>query len=99
MIRAAMMAAAPRRSTAEPDPLFSQVKLLVHANTNFADSSSMARAVTNVGGVGIDAGARFGAGAASFTAAGQRLDYAATDTARYSRWLARAVPAVFTIRT
>ena len=86
MIRAAMMAAAPRRSTAappppEPDPLFSQVKLLVHADTGFADRSSSARAVTNVGGVGIDAGAKFGAGAASFTAAGQRLDYAATDAA------------------
>jgi len=79
-----MMSAASRRSTAtppEPDPFFSQVKLLVHADTNFADSSSMARAVTNVGGVGIDAERRFGAGAASFTTAGQRLDYAATDAA------------------
>ena len=84
MIRAAMTSAASRRSTAtppEPDPLFSQVKLLVHADTNFADSSSMARAVTNVGGVGISGTSRFGAGAASFTTAGQRLDYAATDAA------------------
>lgn len=72
------MSAASRRAVAPPgetDPFFSQVKLLVHADTNFADSSSMARAVTNVGGVGIDAGA------ASFTTAGQRLDYAATDAA------------------
>lgn len=79
-----MMSAASRRSTAapsEPDPLFPQVKLLVHADTDFADRSSMARAVTNVGAVGIDAGAKFGAGAASFTTAGQRLDYEATDTA------------------
>ena len=84
MIRAAMMSAASRRAVAPPgetDPFFSQVKLLVHADTNFADSSSMARAVTNVGGVGISGTSRFGAGAASFTTAGQRLDYAATDAA------------------
>ena len=84
MIRAAMMSAASRRAVAPPgetDPLFAQVKLLVHADTNFADSSSMARAVTNVGGVGISGTSRFGAGAASFTTAGQRLDYAATDAA------------------
>jgi hypothetical protein len=77
MLTASRLAVAPP----EPDPLFSQVKLLVRADTNFADSSSMARAVTNVGGVGIVAGAGLGAGAASFTVAGQRLDYAATDTA------------------
>lgn len=84
MIRAAMMSAASRRAVAPPgetDPFFSQVKLLVHADTNFADSSSMARAVTNVGAVGISGTSRFGAGAASFTTAGQRLDYAATDAA------------------
>ena len=84
MIRAAMMSAASRRAVAPPgetDPFFSQVKLLVHADTNFADSSSMARAVTNVGAVGIGGTSRFGAGAASFTTAGQRLDYAATDAA------------------
>lgn len=79
-----MMSAASRRAVAPPgetDPFFSQVKLLVHADTNFADSSSMARAVTNVGAVGIGGTSRFGAGAASFTTAGQRLDYAATDAA------------------
>lgn len=79
-----MMSAASRRAVAqpgEPDPFFSQVKLLVHADTGFSDSSSSARAVTNVGGVGISGTSRFGAGAASFTTAGQRLDYAATDAA------------------
>lgn len=79
-----MMSAASRRAVAPPgetDPFFSQVKLLVHADTNFADSSSSARAVTNVGAVGIGGTSRFGAGAASFTTAGQRLDYAATDAA------------------
>ena len=79
-----MMSAAPRRAVAPPgetDPFFSQVKLLVRADTNFADRSSMARAVTNVGGVEISGASQFGAGAASFTTAGQRLDYAATDAA------------------
>lgn len=77
-----MMSAASRRSTAGGgDANFSQVKLLVHADTGFADSSSSARAVTNVGSVAVSSTAKFGAGAASFTTAGQRLDYAGADTA------------------
>ena len=79
-----MMSAASRRAVAQPgetDPFFSQVKLLVHADTNFADSSSMARSVTNVGSVAISPTAKFGAGSAAFPTAGQRLDYAGADTA------------------
>ncbi len=77
-----MMSAASRRATpGGGDPSFSQVKLLVHADTNFADSSSMARAVTNVGSVTVGTPAKFGAGSAAFPTAGQRLDYAGADAA------------------
>ena len=79
-----MMSAAPRRAVAPPgetDPFFSQVKLLVRADANFADSSSSARAVTNVGSVAVSPTAKFGAGSAGFLTAGQRLEYAGADTA------------------
>jgi hypothetical protein len=38
-----------------PDPLFSQVQLLLHCDGNFTDSSNAARTVANVGSVQFDA--------------------------------------------
>jgi hypothetical protein len=39
---------------ATPDPLFSQVQLLLHCNGNFADSSSTVRTIVNNGSVQFD---------------------------------------------
>lgn len=78
-----MMSAASRRSTAAAtgDPYWSQVILLAHHDVSgFPDSSTRARAATIKGAPVLGAG-RFGAGALQMTAQGQRVAYAATDTA------------------
>lgn len=84
MIRAAMMSAASRRAPAPAatgDPYWSQVILLAHHDVSgFPDSSTRARAATIKGAPVLGAG-RFGAGALQMTAQGQRVAYAATDTA------------------
>lgn len=82
MIRAAMMSAARRRAPAATgDPYWSQVILLAHHDVSgFPDSSTRARAATIKGAPVLGAG-RFGAGALRMTAQGQRVAYAATDTA------------------
>lgn len=55
------------------DPHFNDVELLLHANNSLIDSSSHARVVTQSGGVGYSATAKWGSHAFSFDGVDDRL--------------------------